>query len=204
MSAQSQKPTETASPNPAPSKELDASKSKPAKPSVTWADMAPGCMFGGFFLTMALLDVSCDMYYLSNGQLGMLAAHYFWKGAAPILMYLNLGLTVVLLPLGLYTGIKEGYIFLFTRRASFKRHFIDFISITTLLCVVYLGFGFVAGKEGELAHTWTIPYDVKGHPDAAALAQYLLPRHIALAVGNLILLLLPFAKLEPEPKPKIE
>jgi hypothetical protein len=39
-------------------------------------------------------------------------------------------LAVVLLPLGVYGGVKEGYLQLFTHSASFVRHLADFASIS--------------------------------------------------------------------------
>ncbi len=134
-----------------------------------------------------------------------MASHYQWKEVTPVLLYVNLFCTFVLLPLGLYNGIREGYVQLFTHRASTKRHALDFFQITTLIGLVYLNFGHVLPAEHEFSLMWKAPFDVNGPVSARAAAEWLHHAHWVVFIVNVALALWPFFKFgHPSGRPELE
>jgi len=120
---------------------------KPDKQVFAIPDLAIGLSIGFIMFTQSLTDWSVDLYGSNNP--GFVKGYYTWKQAMPV-MWVVLRFCMLLLPLAIFTLVRDGMFGVFTKKASTLRHAIDVVNLLALFAALTVG-SLQAPLEAQLA-----------------------------------------------------
>jgi hypothetical protein len=162
-----------------------------AKPDIPARNFAVLCAINALFTTLAVCDLSVDLYALADpSRLSFLGPYYTWRDEAPIVSHVML-LLISPLPAVLFILMRDSLGWLFGwRTASGTRHAADVIQLCTLCLLILPAVAlrqWPAQKALKAGCTPAALVSAAAEAHCADLARAARPVHSLLVVTNLIM-----------------
>eukprot|EP01138_Halocafeteria_seosinensis_P015294 gb/GECG01015610.1/.p1 GENE.gb/GECG01015610.1/~~gb/GECG01015610.1/.p1 ORF type:complete len:208 (+),score=16.77 gb/GECG01015610.1/:1-624(+) len=161
------------------------------------SDLAIGCVFGGFFTALSLVDYSVMSYALAHRMPQLSVLYLTWKADPPIVGKIMMSLLLIL-PFEIYRALKEDIWFslrtLFTGNRDchlppkIAMHVVGSAQFLCLCGILSFLFTFLLPLEQSLGKLEA--EKMATSPSNAVLVQY----YLGMVLINIVMLILPFIR----------